>query len=325
MGHITEAQRYAIEAMRKAGKSQAGIAVVIGKHKSVVSREIRRNGDQRCGAYRCGLAQRKYADRQAGKAKKVRFTASMADYVEDGLLKKYSPEQIAGRARKEGVFCVSHGRIYQHVWDDKRKGGSLHKHLRSSGERYRKRGNGKDKRGQIAGRVDISQRPAIVDERERSGDLEIDTIIGKGHKGAIVTINDRASGMPKMKKLEGRDAGQLAAATIELLKDWQPMPHTITADNGKEFAAHATISTALGAAFFFARPYHSWERDSNENLNGLVRQYIPKQTDFSTITDEYVVYVENELNNRPRKRHNFDTPNTIFNQLINQDKVAFVT
>ena len=149
----------------------------------------------------------------------------------------------------------------------------------------------------------------------------IDTIIGQNHQGAIVTINDRASGMLKMKKLNGKDAKELAIETVDILQEWKPFLQTITADNGKEFADHKFISEALGIKFYFARPYHSWERGSNENLNGLIRQYIPKKTDFSTITDEYVHYVETELNNRPRKRHNFETPNYI----LNQKKVAFIT
>jgi IS30 family transposase len=126
-------------------------------------------------------------------------------------------------------------------------------------------------------------------------------IIGKNHKGAIVTINDRATGMLKMKKLNGKDATELAQETVKILKIWQPFLHTITADNGKEFSDHKSIREALDIDFYFARPYHSWERGSNENLNGFIRQYIPKKTDFSTITDQYVEYVEQELNNRPSK------------------------
>ena len=197
--------------------------------------------------------------------------------------------------------------------------------MRTAGKRYRKRGSTKDKRGKIIGRIDISERPEIVEQRERIGDLEIDTIIGKNHQGAVVTINDRVSGKVKMQKLESKNAEQLAQATIALLGPVKPYLHTITSDNGKGFAAHKTVSDALEIDFFFATPYHSWERGSNENLNGLIRQYIPKKMDFSTRTDEFVKYVENELNNRPGKRHNFETPNNIFNQLINQEKVAFMT
>ena len=325
MSHLTYEQRYAISVMLKAKYRQKQIAEAIDKDKSVVSREIARNCDKRNGNYDADLAERKYEKRRDSKPKKVYFTAEIQEMVEDKLAKKYSPEQIVGVAKKQGVACVSHERIYHHIWKDKRKKGNLYDHLRTKGKRYRKRGAAKDSRGIIPDRVDISQRPKVVDDRERAGDLEIDTIIGKNHQGAILTVNDRASGLLKMKKLEGKSAQQLAMATIELLEDMKPFLNTITADNGREFAAHQTISKALEIDFYFARPYHSWERGANENLNGLIRQYIPKQTDFSTITDEYIKFVENELNNRPRKRHDFQTPNQIFNQLTNHQEVAFVT
>ena len=325
MSHLTYEQRYAISVMLKSKYRQKQIAEAMDKDKSVVSREIARNCDKRNGNYDADLAERKYEKRRDSKPKKVYFTAEIQEMVEDKLAKKYSPEQIVGVAKKQGVACVSHERIYQHIWKDKRKKGNLYDHLRTTGKRYRKRGAAKDSRGIIPDRVDISQRPKVVDDRERAGDLEIDTIIGKNHQGAILTVNDRASGLLKMKKLEGKSAQQLAMATIELLEDMKPFLNTITADNGREFAAHQTISKALEIDFYFARPYHSWERGANENLNGLIRQYIPKQTDFSTITDEYIKFVENELNNRPRKRHDFQTPNQIFNQLTNHQEVAFVT
>jgi len=325
MSHLTYEQRYAISVMLKSKYRQKQIAEAIDKDKSVVSREIARNCDKRNGNYDADLAERKYEKRRDSKPKKVYFTAEIQEMVEDKLAKKYSPEQIVGVAKKQGVAWVSHERIYQHIWKDKRKKGNLYDHLRTKGKRYRKRGAAKDSRGIIPDRVDISQRPKVVDDRERAGDLEIDTIIGKNHQGAILTVNDRASGLLKMKKLEGKSAQQLAMATIELLEDMKPFLNTITADNGREFAAHQTISKALEIDFYFARPYHSWERGANENLNGLIRQYIPKQTDFSTITDEYIKFVENELNNRTRKRHDFQTPNQIFNQLTNHQEVAVVT
>ena len=271
MSHLTYEQRYAISVMLKAKYRQKQIAEAIDKDKSVVSREIARNCDKRNGNYDADLAERKYEKRRDSKPKKVYFTAEIQEMVEDKLAKKYSPEQIVGVAKKEGVACVSHERIYQHIWKDKRKKGNLYDHLRTKGKRYRKRGAAKDSRGIIPDRVDISQRPKVVDDRERAGDLEIDTIIGKNHQGAILTVNDRASGLLKMKKLEGKSAQQLAMATIELLEDMKPFLNTITADNGREFAAHQTISKALEIDFYFARPYHSWERGANENLNGLIR------------------------------------------------------
>lgn len=325
MRHLTESQRYTISKMLETGYNQTEIARTIGRDKSVVSREKKRNCDKRNGLYKHDLANRKYIYRQKYKRKKTFFTEPVKSYVEVWLGQKYSPEQIVGKAKKEGVICVSAERIYQHIWRDKKLGGKLFENLRTQGKRYRKRGAGKDKRGIIVGRRDISERPQVVENKERIGDAEIDTIIGKNHQGAIVTVNDRVSGMLKMKKLESKNADQLATETIKLLSDWKPFLQTITSDNGKEFAAHKTISDALGIDFFFAEPYHSWQRGSNENLNGLIRQYIPKQTDFRIITDEFVAFVENELNNRPRKRHNFETPNEVFEKLKNQGKVAFNT
>lgn len=319
MSHLTVEQRYTISEMTQAGYNQTAISKVIGRDKSVVSRELKRNADGRSGVYRFELACRKAADRQQGKRKHTRFTQEVQEFVEEKLRLKYSPEQVVGIAVKEAVPCVSHERIYQHIWSDKKRKGTLHTHLRSKGKRYRNRGLVRDKRGQIVGRVDISERPMVVEERKRFGDLEVDTIVGKDRKGAILTINDRATGVLWMKKLNGRCASELAEACISALRPWKSSLMTITADNGKEFADHQTIAKELNVDFFFAKPYHSWERGSNENLNGLIRQYIPKKTDFSNITEEYVQFVEEQLNSRPRKRFNFETPNYMLNQ-----KVAFM-
>lgn len=301
--------------MKKAGRQQKLIAEAIGKSESAVSRELRRNCDQRNGAYIAGLAARKSAQRKKDKPKAVRFTGAMRAEVQRQLAQKLSPEQIVGVAVKEGHDMVSHERIYQHIWQDKKRGGRLHEHLRTRGKRYRKRGAAKDSRGIITGRVDIDQRPAVVEKRKRFGDLEMDTIIGRKHKGAIVTINDRASGMLLMRKVPRKESSLVAQAAIDALRKWKPLLHTATSDNGKEFADHQLIARKLQLDFFFAKPYHSWERGSNENLNGLIRQYIPKQTDFETLSDEFIQHVQDQLNQRPRKRFNFDTPINEFKRL----------
>lgn len=320
MHHLTQEQRYTISSSLQSGKSRSEICALIGRDKSVLSREIARNRNEKTKEYSADLAQRKYTTRQKGKQKASRFTAAIQSYVEEKIACQLSPEQIVGIAKRDKVACVSHERIYQHVWDNKKKGGKLYKHLRTKGKKYRKRGALKDKRGIIPNRVPISERPQIVEQRERIGDVEIDTIIGQNHQGAIVTINDRATGMLKMKKLTSKDAGELSEKVIETLQEWKPFLKTITSDNGKEFTQHERIAKELGIDFYFAQPYHSWQRGSNENLNGLIRQYIPKKTDFNTISDEYVQFVENQLNNRPRKRFDFLTPVHIFNL-----KVAFTT
>lgn len=322
MAHITREQRYTISVLREQGNSQKEIAKIIGKEKSIVCRELQRNADQRSGKYNHELAQRKYRQRLEQKPKHIRFNEDVKHYVDKGIEDDMSPEQIVGIAKKAGALCVSHERIYQYIWAEKKQGGKLYKHLRTQGKRYRKRGSKKDRRGIIPNRMDIDQRPAIVAEKQRFGDLEIDTVIGKNHQGALVTINDRKTGLLKIKKVTTKEAEIVAQSAIEAMKPYKEILHTITSDNGKEFALHEKISQELGISFYFAKPYHSWERGANENLNGLIRQYFPKKTDFNSISDEQVKWVENKLNNRPRKRFDFLTPIQVFNQT---QKVAFVT
>ncbi|SMN12576.1 Mobile element protein [uncultured Candidatus Thioglobus sp.] len=325
MTHLTTAQRYTISCLLKQGKNQSEIAKSISKHKSVVCREISRNKDLRSGVYRDDLANRKHANRQKKKRKHVRFTPEIQVRVETLLIQDYSPEQIVGESRKRGVACVSHERIYQYVWKDKKAHGHLYTHLRRKGRKYRKRGCSKDSRGIIIGRVSIEQRPAHVEKRSRFGDLEVDLIIGKEHKQAIVTINDRASGMLKMKKVPSKNASVVSETIIEMLEDWNPFIHTITSDNGKEFAQHQRVSQTMNIDYYFAHPYHSWERGSNENLNGLIRQYLPKKIDFSQLTDQRIEQIQNRLNNRPRKRLKYESPIFVMNQLLFNPKVAFTT
>lgn len=325
MAHLTLSQRYTIETMFSKGYTQISIAETIGKHKSVVSRELKRNSDARNGVYRHDLAQRKCAKRHKEKPKIRRFSATAKQDIEALLREDYSPEQVCGTLRKQGKASVSIERIYQHIWEDKKNGGTLYTHLRNQGRRYRKRGSLKDNRGIIKNRIAIDKRPKVVEERSRFGDLEVDLIIGKNHKQAIVTINDRASGMLKMKKVNSKKAEEVSQAIVDELQEWIPYLHTITADNGKEFAHHEFVAEQLNIDHYFAKPYHSWERGSNENLNGLIRQYFKKSTDFSSITEKQIKEVENKLNNRPRKRFNFETPIFEMEKLLFNQKVAFVT
>jgi IS30 family transposase len=325
MTHITKSQRYTISILLKNGKNRTEIAEALGKHKSSIGRELKRNCDNRNKEYKCDLAQRKYSQRQAEKPKKQYFTDEIKRYVLDGLAQYYSPEQIVGRAKLENVPCVSHERIYQYVWKDKKSGGKHHENLRNRGRKYRKRGSLKDRRGIIKNRVDISERPEIVDAKERFGDLEIDTMIGKNHQGALLTINDRATGLVWIRLLDGKEAEPLTKSAIEALMPIKHRLHTITADNGKEFAKHETIAKELDLNVYFARPYHSWERGANENTNGLIRQYFPKGSSFENVTHEQVMHVQNELNSRPRKKLGFLSPNEYFLANFETKRVAFTT
>ena len=325
MSHLTEHQRYTISTMLKSGYNQIEIAEVIERDKSVISREISRNKDKRSGEYRHDLANRKYRYRHKTKFKHKQFTIEVQNNVERLLRKDYSPEQVVGTLNKQGVKTVSIERIYQHIWQDKKQKGSLFEHLRNQGRKYRNRGSLKDNRGIITGKTMIDKRPNIVEERSRFGDLEVDLIIGKNHKQAIVTINDRASGMLKMKKVTSKKSIEVTNAINALLEDWIPYLHTITSDNGKEFAGHQKVAEITNIDYYFANPYHSWERGSNENLNGLIRQYIPKKSDFSLLSEDCIKQIEDKLNKRPRKRFNYENPIFVMNKLLFNQKVAFVT
>ena len=321
MSHVTKEQRYTICSMLNAGFSQTDIAKTIKKHKSTVSREIKRNADKRSKSYKDELAQRKYESRLVEKPKHSRFTDSIIDYIEAKLKDKFSPEQIVGKARKDGIDCVSHESIYQYIYADQKGGGNLYLNQRRKKKKRKKRLIKLDKRGQIQNRVSIKERPKIVDLKKRVGDFEIDTIIGANHKGAIVTINERRTGLVKLIKLKGKNADALTEKTIKALMPFKDIIKTITADNGKEFAYHEKISKALEIKFYFADPYSSWQRGANENLNGLVRQYLPKKTNFEFVTTKQLKQIELDLNNRPRKRLGYNTPKEEFNLLT---KVAFV-
>jgi IS30 family transposase len=272
MSHLTEVQRYQISALLQAGKSKKIICDTICKDKSVLSRELRRNCDHRSGTYNPELAQRKYQKRLLEKPKFVRFTEDVKSFVISGLEDDFSPEQIAGRAKLEGKKCVSHETIYQFVWGDKKRKGTLHKHLRNKGKKYKKRGNYKSSRGIIKDRVSIHDRAPEVEDKLRFGDLEIDTIVGKGNKGAIFTATDRATMMEWIVKLDGKNADSLAEKSTEKFLPIKDFLHTMTSDNGKEFAKHKQISQNLGIDFYFADPYKSCQRGLNENHNRLIRQ-----------------------------------------------------
>lgn len=294
--------------MRKRNFSMGEIAAVIGKHKSTISRELRRNCDRRSGRYDADLAQRKCERRQKGKPHRVRFTEEVRLRVEAMLREDYSPEQVVGRCKLEGLECVSVETIYQYVWGDKRRGGDLHTHLRRKGRKYRKRGAKKDSRGVIRDRVSIDERPKVVDDKSRFGDIEIDLIMGANHRRVLLSANDRASGISWIALLEGKDSKALADKAAEMLMPFKGLLNTITSDNGKEFAEHKAIAKSLGVDYYFAHPYHSWERGANENMNGLIRQYLPKGTSFDGLDDNEIKRIRDKLNHRPRKKLGYLTP-----------------
>lgn len=323
MSHLSYEQRYTIEVLLQAGELKSVIADKLNIHKSVIYRELKRNCDERNSVYKAKLAQSKYEKRIQSKPRNIKFDSELQGTVIQMIEQQYSPEQIAGVLKKQGGKTISHEIIYQFVWKNKKSKGTLFLHLRRKGRRNRKRGSSKDTRGQIVGRVGIEKRPKEAEERNVFGHLEVDTIIGQSHKGAIVTLNDRASGMLWMRKVQTRDAELVRLKLCEMLEEIKPFIRSITADNGKEFSEHQIIADEY-CDFFFANPYSPWERGSNENLNGLIRQYIPKSSDFLTLSEERIKEIEIKLNTRPRKRFDFESPIFVMDQLLFNPKVALV-
>jgi len=307
---LTPAQRYTIFSLRKKGFTQRKIAQIINVHPSTISRELGRNTGGR--GYRHKQAQAK-AEQRCSRAKKhIKLDDSMKSRIKARLGKYESPEQIVGVSKLKGIPIVSTERIYQFIWQDKQEGGMLYKFLRSSNKKKRKRYGSNDKRGQIKNRRWIDERPEIVEQKVRIGDFELDTIVGKGRKGYLITIVDRKSKFTLIEKSRNKQAGVTAQKIIKLLEPFKKYVHTLTADNGKEFAWHEKIAETLKTDFYFAHPYCSWERGLNENTNGLIRQFFPKNFDFRKITEENVKSVMDLLNNRPRKILGFRTPNQVF-------------
>ena len=310
--HLIRDQRSQIYALMSNGLTQKDIAAYLGVHPSTISRELNRNTGGR--GYRFGQADRLAQERRhAASSAPKKMTPLVVKIIEDKLLEKWSPEQISGRLELEVGIFISHESIYKYIWADKQQGGTLYKNLRHAGKKYNKRSSGKAGRGCIPNRVDITERPAIVETKSRLGDWEGDTIIGANHQGAILSIVDRNSKFTLLAKLKDKCADGVVVATgacFARLTD--PIVHTITYDNGKEFSAHERISELLDAKCYFATPYHSWERGLNEHTNGLVRQYVPKGTVFSTVSARDVQKIENALNDRPRKILSYWTPREMY-------------
>lgn len=308
--HITENERYQICALRKAEHTISDIARLMNRHKSTISRELRRNCGSR--AYRPQQANRLAVERRHVASGRARIDSSVWAYVESGLRQDWSPEQISGWLLINALGCVSHERIYQHIYHDKAQGGDLHRHLRCQKLRRKRYGAGYSRRGQLIGRVGIEQRPLYVDRRERIGDWEGDTLIGRHHRGAVVSLVERKSQLTRLALLPDRKADRVKCAIVKCLRPLARQVHTLTLDNGKEFAEHQQITRQLQMPIYFADPYAAWQRGLNEQINGLIRQYIPKSADLSTLTWRDIRHIENRLNNRPRKSLGFKTPNEIF-------------
>jgi IS30 family transposase len=305
---ITSEERYMLSRLRTQGFTQAAIAQWMQRHPSTISRELKRNRTTHDGRYRVEKAIERANGRRSRARRNQRFTTADLHRVNALLAQQWSPEQISGHLRKVGLLRISHETIYRHVWHDRRHGGDLHRHLRGARKLRRKRYQHHDSRGRLAGKRHISERPSAAEQRACIGHWEIDTVIGHGSKHCIVSLVERKSGFVQIGKLNARTAAQTTQRTIGLIHRRPTAFQTITADNGTEFHSYAQIERATGVRFFFATPYHSWERGTNENTNGLIRQYLPKRVSMANITQHQCNVIANKLNARPRKRLDYQTP-----------------
>jgi len=294
----------------KAKHTPAQIARLLGRHRSTISREIERGQGQRC--YRAEQACNKAQERSQGSRNAKRVQTWVWPEVAFYLGVQWSPEQIANK------LPISHETLYQHVYADKANGGKLHQGLRSQKPRRKRHLCGRDRRGQIADRRLIGDRSAHIEARKQVGHWEGDTVIGAGHSQAVVTLVERKSGYAKIIKVANKTAELVSQAIEDALKPVSARVKTLTVDNGKEFAYHQKVDAVLNIQTFFADPYCSWQRGSNENFNGLLRQYIPKKRRMQTVTDEELAMIENRLNHRPRKRLGFKTPREVFHASLNR-------
>lgn len=313
--HLTQNERYQISILRKAGHNQSEIAMLLERDKSTISRELRRNRGQR--GYRPAQAQRLAEERAQICHNAPRIDPKSWAFAQAKLAEQWSPEQISGVLAKERRPSISHETIYQRVYADKRTGGDLWRNLRCQKQRKKRYGS-LNRRGIIPNRRSIETRPAIVETRSRVGDWEGDTLIGAQHRQAIVSLVERKSRYTLLAKVERKTAEAVGQAMVKLLMPFKCRVRTLTTDNGLEFAQHEAVDQVLESKSYFAHPHASWERGTNENTNGLVRQFFPKQCDFSTISLEDIDFVTHRLNHRPRKCLGFRTPHEVFMQSLSR-------
>lgn len=327
-GHLTPVERGQIQALLREGFSQADIGRALKRSRSVICREIKRNCRQ-ASRYDADAAEKRYRHVRIACVQPKRLEyPPLWDFVFDKLPDGWTPEEVAGRLPllypDDPRMRISHEALYQALYSDKR----LHcliENLPQARPKRRKRGQGKSRRGpSIPNRVGIEERPEVIEERSRFGDWEGDLIVGAHHDAFIMTLVDRTSRRLAARKAQTKQADEIAAAVIDALLD-MPLSwvKTITFDNGTEFARHEDMAKVLPVDIYFAAPYSSYQRGTNENTNGLIRRYLPKGTSFKDLTQEQLDYIVDQLNNRPRKCLGFKTPNEVFQIQQQESRVAF--
>ena len=304
---ITFEERYTLGLLRRQGLSSATIACILGRHRSTILREIRRNRARSDGRYRAQLADWYARGRRSRSRRNRRFSAADWARVEALLRKDWSPEQVAGWLRRQGLLAISHETIYRYIWADKHDGGTLHGHLRGARKKRRKRYGSYESRGRVAGKRPITTRPVIVEARAQLGHWEADTVLGPG-RPCILSMVERKTGYVLIGKLLARTTAEVNRRATQLIVRQRRAVRTITADNGTEFHAYAALEQATGTRFYFATPHHAWERGTNENTNGLIRQYLPKGQSMARLKQHDCNAIARQLNRRPRKRLGYRTP-----------------
>lgn len=319
---LTLEQRYKIEALLNAGHRKNFIAGQIMVHKSTITQELKRNTGQR--GYHALTAHRMAMERKEAALKHKKLNEPMIRLIREKIQQEWSPEEITGYCRTNNIPMISHEWIYQYVYADRKLNGTLYLHLRTSRPKRKKRSFRKNGRYGIPNRIFIDNRPEVVNQKARFGDWEVDTIVGPYNKGAILTMVERKSNFTVAVKTKGKKAAFISTEMINGLAPYKNFVHTITSDNGTEFALHQNIASKLQADFFFAHPYSSWERGLNEYINKLIRQYIPKKQSLNNFDQHYLNEITFKLNNRPRKKLGYKSPLQLFLPIFDQ-KVAFIT
>jgi len=308
-------ERSVLAALRTVGLSNAEIARELGRHRSTVGRELKRNAAPYDGGYRSVRAHQRAHARRYRSRRNSQFEGAQWERVEELLREEWSPEQVSGHLGRTKELSISHETIYRHVWRDLKAGGTLHAHLRCARKQCRKRYGRYDSRGRLAGKRMIGERPAVVERRRQIGHWEIDTMMGESlgeSSDCILTLVERKTGYVLIGKLKARTAAEANRALLELMARHPGRVVTITADNGTEFHWYRQIEAVNPVKFYFATPHHSWERGTNENTNGLIRQYLLKGQPMTEVTQDQCDLIADHLNNRPRKRHEYKTPNQCF-------------
>jgi IS30 family transposase len=312
---LSTEERHMIAAMRSQHVAMAEIARQLGRHRSTIYREVARNRSKYDGGYRASPAIEHTNARRRHSRRNRRYAPCDFGPLEEYLRREWSPEQVVGHFRREGIAVMSHQTLYLHIRQDKAQDGTLWRHLRGSRKQRRKRYRSQDSRGRLAGKTMIGERPHIVSQRRRFGDWEGDTVHGKG-KACVLTLVERKSGLIRIAKLSGATADETTQGSIKLLLGELHPVRSITTDNGSEFHGFKLIERMLGTKVFFATPHHAWERGTNENTNGLLRQYLPKGTSLADLTQDQCEAIAIKLNHRPRKRHGFRTPHEVYHQSV---------